>query len=234
MHASQGPRTVFVISVLSLCMGCAAHSPLSSNAAYPIDGSVHRVASLKELHEQHVVMQRYDYSCGAASLATLMKYYFEDDVTEKDILDYVKKMLSKEEYQKVARDGLSFLELERIVRSLGYRSASVKLETSALRQLSGPVIVFLKTKNYRHFAVLRGTRGSTVFLADPSRGNVRLSMEEFMQTWRGETFVMGKDGFGTPGRHALAIAGVPRVRSDQHLLRQFLLERPRIRVPRRQ
>ncbi|RKZ91461.1 MAG: hypothetical protein DRR19_07125 [Candidatus Parabeggiatoa sp. nov. 1] len=43
------------------------------------------------------------------------------------------------------------------------------------------------------------------FLADPSRGNIRLSVEEFAQEWPGITLVLGKKGFGTPSEHALAI-----------------------------
>jgi predicted double-glycine peptidase len=38
------------------------------------------------LRDQNVVLQRFDYSCGAGALATLMRYYFGDAVSEEAIL----------------------------------------------------------------------------------------------------------------------------------------------------
>ena len=43
--------------------------------------------SWRELQRRNVVMQAYDYSCGAAAVATVLQYYWEDSVTEKQILD---------------------------------------------------------------------------------------------------------------------------------------------------
>jgi len=219
-----------LISLLSAC----THPPLLTNAGYFVETDNSQISSWKTLNEQHIVMQKYDYSCGAASLATLMKYYFNDDMTEQQLLDYIKVVFSKREYQRIERDGLSFLELEKISRSRGYQSANVMLEFSALKQLSGPVIVFLKTKEYRHFAVLRGVREDRVFLADPSRGNIRLSVEEFANEWRGETFVLGKKGFGTPTQHNLAILHQSGFRNELDTLRSSLLSHPKINATRSQ
>lgn len=227
-------RTLFTSVFILFFSGCALHQPLLSNAGHPIDHSTNKVTSWKQLNEQNVIMQRFDYSCGAASLATLMKHYFNEDVSEKKLLDYIKKTFNKQEYARIKKDGLSFLELEKISRSLGYQSASVRLKLPALLELSGPVIVFLKRKEYKHFAVLRGVKEDRVFLADPSRGNIRLPIQEFMQEWKGETFVLGKAGFGTPNKHTLAILHSSGFRNEVELLRQQLLDQPKIRLPRLQ
>ncbi len=215
-----------------LFSGCASRFPLLSNAGHPIDGSTNRVTSWKQLNEQNVVMQRFDYSCGAASLATLMRYYFNDDVSEQKLLGHIEKMFNEQEYARIEKDGLSFLELERVSRSLGYQSASVRLKLPALLQLSGPVIVFVNTKQYKHFAVLRGIKEDRVFLADPSRGNIRLTIQEFIREWNGETFVLGKKGFGAPNEHTLAILHDAGFRNELELLRQSLLDQPKISLPR--
>src|SRR5579862_6421556 len=55
------------------------------------------VWSWRELKDKNVVKQNRDYSCGAASLCTLLKYYWGDNVTEQKILDTVDKMLTPEE-----------------------------------------------------------------------------------------------------------------------------------------
>lgn len=224
---------LLALMLLSLFLSsCSTPLPLLSNAGYRMNISNAQVTSWKNLNEQHIIMQKYDYSCGAASLATLMKYYFNEDISEKKLLTYIKTVFNQQEYKRIEKDGLSFLELEKISRSRGYQSANVRLKLSALKQLSGPVIVFLKTKDYRHFAVLRGVREDRVFLADPSRGNIRLSVKEFTKEWKGETFVLGKAGFGTPFQHSLAILHQAGFRNEMDVLRPILLDRPQTSTAR--
>jgi len=219
-------RLSFIITFI-ISVGCSKQ-PVISNAGHAIDTSTRKISSWEALRKQNIIMQQHDYSCGAASLATLMKYYFDDDITEKALLEYIKKFFSKEEYARIEDDGISFLELEKISRSKGYQSASVRLKLSALQQLSGPVIVYIETKNYKHFAVLRGIKEDRVFLADPSRGNIRLPIKEFMRVWKGETFVLGKNNFGTPRKHQLAVLHNAKFRNEFELLRQPLLQQQKI------
>ena len=40
----------------------------------------------KQIKEANIVMQKRDYSCGAAALATILVYYWGDNVTEEKIL----------------------------------------------------------------------------------------------------------------------------------------------------
>jgi len=212
-----------MILILLLSSGCAGRLPLLSNAGYPIGNPTTSISSWKELNQQNIIMQRFDYSCGAASLATLIKYYFHEDISEKQLLDHIENYFSKKEYKRIEELGLSFLELEKISQSLGYQSANVRLEIPALLQLSGPVIVFLQTTQYRHFAVLRGIKEDRVFLADPSRGNIIQPIQDFLREWKGETFILGKNGFGTPNKHSLVILHGKYFRNELKLLRQPLL-----------
>src|SRR5258708_28255678 len=48
-------------------------SALSMNAAAGVPFDVN-VRSIHEIRYNHIVSQRYDYSCGSAALATLLKY----------------------------------------------------------------------------------------------------------------------------------------------------------------
>ena len=44
---------------------------------------------------------------------------------------------------------------------------------------------------YKHFAVLKGVRGDRVYLADPSRGNIRMPAYRFLEAWmRGGTGII--------------------------------------------
>ena len=223
LHNSYGCWLVALIVT-----GCGT-TPLLTNGGHLISTSDQRVQSWSELNKINVVMQQFDYSCGAASLATIMRYYFDDDVTEQSLMDDINSIFSDQELNVIEESGLSFLELEKIAESKGYQSASVRLSVAALKELQGPVLVFVEPNGYKHFAILRGLVEDRVFLADPSRGNIRLSLQEFLKEWSGNTFVLGKDGFGLPQDHKLAINLQPGFRNELSLLREPWRVQPQFR-----
>lgn len=192
-----------VILFLSGCANISEPQPIALST-----GALHfkkPVKTWKDFLEQNIVMQKFDYSCGAAALATLMQSYFQDDITEKDILEDIVKKLNKEDFGDRKEKGLSLLDLKEFAERSGYQAMGVKLKFSALPQLLGPVLVYLETSEYKHFAILRGIKEDRIFLADPSRGNIRLSVFEFAKEWPGIALVLGKKGFGTPSEHLLAV-----------------------------
>ncbi|MGH8651117.1 MAG: cysteine peptidase family C39 domain-containing protein [Gammaproteobacteria bacterium] len=74
----------------------------------------------------------------------------------------------------------------------GYQAAGFKLTVGQLPQLLAPVIVHVQPFGYHHFAVLRGVAGDRVYLADPGRGNLRMSIARFLDEWAGVVFVLGR------------------------------------------
>ncbi len=134
--------------------------------------------TLKELRDLQVVKQQLDYSCGAAALATLMSYYYGEPTSEKELLDLLDvqlKKLTAEELEHKKRNGFSLLDLKNVAQQKRYQAAGFQVSLAQLRQLVAPVIVYLHPSDYHHFAILRGIAGDRVFLADPSRGNLRMS-----------------------------------------------------------
>jgi predicted double-glycine peptidase len=150
--------------------------------------------SLKELRDRNVVKQQLDYSCGAAALATLLTYYFGEEISEQELLQILVSRLTKDEQRLKAQRGFSLLDLKHVAEAKGYRAAGFKLTIDQLQQLAAPVIVFVQPLGYRHFAVLRGIDRGRVFLADPARGNLRMSIGRFLSEWDGIIFVLGKPG----------------------------------------
>jgi len=138
---------------------------------------------MKDLRDTNVVKQRFDYSCGAAALATLLRYGLGDTVSEQQVLMQLFGGLSDEERPGVLSQGFSLLHLQRVAQARGYRAEGFRLEPRFLAQLSGPVIVFIQPRGYKHFAVLRGIKDDRVFLADPSLGNVRMPLYRFLESW---------------------------------------------------
>jgi len=139
--------------------------------------------SMKDLRDSNVIKQQFDFSCGAAALATLMRYGLGDSVTEQQVLQQLFGLLSNEERPGVLNQGFSLLHLQRVAQARGYRAEGFRLEPRFLNSLNGPVIVFIQPRGYKHFAVLRGIKDDRVFLADPSLGNIRMPIYQFLESW---------------------------------------------------
>ena len=184
--------------------------------------------TLKELRDQYVVKQEFDFSCGAAAMATLLTYYFGDETSEQDIMKILTAELSKDERKLKEWRGFSLLDLKGMAQAKGYRAAGFKLTIEQLTQLAAPVIVFVQPLGYPHFAVLRGVDRGRVFLADPSRGNLRMSLSRFASEWNGTVFVLGKAGEENIVNYPLALPrpeliqpelrSVDRLRESQALM----------------
>jgi predicted double-glycine peptidase len=123
--------------------------------------------SLKDLRDKYVVKQRLDYSCGAAALATLLRYYFDEPTSEAEILRLLVARLSVDEQRLRETRGFSLLDLKYAAEALGYQAAGFKLTVDDLAQLAAPVIVFIQPLDYKHFAVLRGVAGGRSVLLLP-------------------------------------------------------------------
>lgn len=134
------------------------------------------VASWKAMRDAGIVKQDLDYSCGAASIATLLNQYYGQELTEEDVL----RLLQKE----AAKEGMaSFADMQRILPQLGFRAEGYALSFEQLMQLQVPVIVYLRYRKNDHFSVLRGIDSDTVLLADPSLGHMSMSRAQFLDAW---------------------------------------------------
>ncbi|NQT13591.1 MAG: C39 family peptidase [Planctomycetes bacterium] len=142
------------------------------------------VKSWRELQRENVVMQQRDYSCGAAALATLIRYHWGDEVTEIQLLVEVVRMLTPEEMKERIKNGLSLTDLRRLAVRSGYLATIGRLEFEKLREVKVPLIVGITVNDFDHFVVYRGTDGQYVYLADPARGNVRTPIPEFLRQWQ--------------------------------------------------
>ena len=140
--------------------------------------------SWKDIRDRNVVKQNRDYSCGAASLCTLLQYYWGDKVNEQKVLDKLDAMLKPAERRDRIKEGLSLTDLRRVSVKLGYVASIGTLTFEQLSQSKIPVLVPLTIGKFNHFAIYRGTDGFYVYLADPARGNVRTRIDEFVKQWQ--------------------------------------------------
>lgn len=156
------------------------------------------VRSVMDLRRSGVVMQGFDYSCGAASMATLLTYGLDDPIDEIPILQSVMQAANEGERVELKQKGLSLLDLQRAAEERGHKAQGFRITADQLAKLTRPMIVYIKPRGYEHFAVLKGVRGDRVYLADPARGNVRMPLYQFFDMWadengRGVVFVVERE-----------------------------------------
>lgn len=163
---------IFLILISSLAFAAA---PFPEHRAILTEQPA--VKSWKALRDAGIVKQDYDYSCGAASIATLINRQYGLAYGEKEILE----LLSKEAQETWKA---SFADMQKIMPSLGFRAEGYAVSFEQLLQLRAPVIVYLRYRNNDHFSVLYGIDGETVLLADPSLGHVSLSRTQFLDAWK--------------------------------------------------
>lgn len=143
------------------------------------------IKSWIEFKNENLTRQDYDYSCGSASVSTVLKYYYNQNISEKDVLDAVLDMkgLGKEN-KKELEDGdmnLSFLDLSEYVKLKGFKPVGLALDMKALKELKIPVILFVKIRKNEHFTVYRGMDEENVYLSDPSFGNMKIKIAKFRE-----------------------------------------------------
>jgi predicted double-glycine peptidase len=141
------------------------------------------VRSLLEIRQEGVIVQKWETSCAAAALATVLTFSQNDPVSEKFV---AQGMLRSTDPIKVkVRGGFSLLDMKRFVETRGFKGTAYKgLSMEDLLALQSPIVP-IDFHGNPHFVVVRGlnTAGG-VHLADPAFGNHAMSKEEFQAIWR--------------------------------------------------
>ncbi len=135
-----------------------------------------------------VIMQLEALECGAASLAMVMAYYNKWVPLEQVRLDC-----------GVSRDGSKAVNMYSAAEHYGFEVNAYRMSPDALKENGQfPCIIHW---NMNHFVVLNGFRGKYVYINDPARGKVRISLEEFDQSFTGVVLVpVPSDTFEPGGR----------------------------------
>ncbi|WP_428086898.1 C39 family peptidase [Candidatus Thioglobus sp.] len=157
-----------------LLLFCLAFSA-SAGVIVPVtNGSIEvKAKTWRALRDARIVKQDKDYSCGAASMATLLNEFYHQSLTEIELLKAMDK-----------GDGrASFDDMARILPQFGFRGLGYALSFEQLSKLKIPTIVYLKHRKDDHFSVLRGIDKNTVWLSDSSLGNRTYSKTQFLDMW---------------------------------------------------
>ncbi|WNH50694.1 MULTISPECIES: C39 family peptidase [Stenotrophomonas] len=151
-----------------------------------------KVESMQERRFRNMVRQHTDYSCGAAALATILRYAYHLDADEGTVIE---GMMGVSDPELVHQRGFSLLDIKRYVESLGMRGRGYRVDEDRLRSMRIPGLVLMDVRGFRHFVVLKQVRDDVVDVADPILGNRSIPINEFLESWpsRAVFVVIGSD-----------------------------------------
>ena len=119
-----------------------------------------------------VVMQLEALECGAACLTMVLAYYG--------------KWIPLEQVRSdcgVSRDGSNAKNVLLAARSYGLDANGYRFELDSIREdCTFPCIIHWE---FNHFVVLNGFKGNKVYINDPARGSIVMTMEEFDKGFTG-------------------------------------------------
>ncbi len=141
------------------------------------------IRTLKEIRGEGVVRQRWDMSCGAAALSTVLTYDFKDDTSETAIVVWILHRVNP--VQVRSRGGFSLLDLKHFAQARGYSAGGFSGVTiDQLAEEKTSVITPIRFKGFDHFVVVKGIVGDRVVLVDPGFGNMTMKTNRFAEIWK--------------------------------------------------
>lgn len=175
-------RAVAMLGMMSFGLPLApALAQVSINT--PETQGIKPIRTLKDLRDEGVVRQRWDMSCGAAALSTVLTYDFNDNTPEAAIVVWILHRINPVRVR--ARGGFSLLDLKHFAQARGYSAegfSGMSLQDLAAERSS--VITPIHFKGFDHFVVVKGIVGDRVILADPGFGNVTMRTGRFLKIWK--------------------------------------------------
>ncbi len=181
-------RTLHWLGVSSACLVMSLQAiPLqAATVAIALNGGFGSLTVPARSHEEMrwdgVVAQQYDYSCGAAAVATLLTYHYGRPTAEAEVFE---SMIRAGEVEQIREQGFSMLDMKRYLDAQGLQSDGFRVELDDLARIGVPAITLINTGGYRHFVVLKGLDDNTVLIGDPAVGTVAVPKAHFESIWSG-------------------------------------------------
>lgn len=170
----------------SLCLAllaAAATSVAAQQAYMPSMGGgdyTLPITSLKQSRTRTTLIQKYDFSCGSAAIATLLTHHYNYPVTEEAVFQ---GMYEHGDQAKIQREGFSLLDMKRFLAANGFDADGFQLPLDKLNEARVPAIVLINESGYHHFVVVKGVQADRVLLGDPARGTRTMSRKDFESKW---------------------------------------------------
>ncbi|MDO9279765.1 MAG: C39 family peptidase [Polaromonas sp.] len=172
-----GSAAIVATACFTATTAKAQHNQISSLVGGDV---ILPVSSIRESRLSGTLLQKYDFSCGSAAVATLLTHHYGYPVTESAIFE---SMYSQGDQNKIKREGFSLLDLKRGLAAHGFEADGFVQPLEKLAQARLPAIVLINENGYMHFVVLKGLKDQRVLIGDPANGTRAISRSAFNAIW---------------------------------------------------
>lgn len=146
-----------------------------------------QVQSMVDKRFDRIYRQQYDFSCGSATLASLLSFHYNDRVSE---LTVFQDMYQHGNQERIRLHGFSMLDMKHYLARRGYQSNGFKLSLNQLADIKRPGITIINSNGYMHFVVVKAQRDNEIVVGDPAMGLKIMPREEFEAMWEGRIFFL--------------------------------------------
>lgn len=117
------------------------------------------------------LIRQYDsMQCGVACLTMVCTYF-----GKKKKIKYISDLCF------ATTEGVSLLAIDKVALKLGLKTISGRVSINSISKTESPCILHW---NQNHFVVLyKVKKGKSFYIADPGKGLVKYSLEEFKKHW---------------------------------------------------
>jgi predicted double-glycine peptidase len=145
------------------------------------------VTSAKEAKFTTMIKQRYDFSCGAAAVATLLSFHYDRPTTEQEAF---LAMYEAGDKNQIKTAGFSLFDMKGYLQSKGLRADGFKISLDKLAEARIPAITIIETNGFRHFVTIKGIKDGEVLVGDPALGTKIYRRAAFEAVWQKIVFVI--------------------------------------------
>lgn len=196
-------KIYFSLLVLLVCTGTAGAASVDLRFGNTL--LTKEVTSFRELRFENIVQQTKDFSCGAATMATLLTHYFGQETSEAEVLEEVVLKADEATLKRIKKNGISLFDLKLFGEKRGLVAKGLRMKPEQLKTIDRPAIVLVNYRGYSHFVVIKGIKQGKVFVADPARGPWSRNLEEFADMWNGVLLAFRRDDGQRVADHDLKI-----------------------------
>lgn len=171
---------VLPLTIALLCAATAVNAQTAYFSSTGVGAVTLPVTSIKQARLTSTMLQKFDFSCGSAAIATLLTHHYDIAVDEQTVFA---EMYVHGDQSKIQHEGFSLLDMKRFLASRGFDADGFKQPLEKLQEARIPAIVLLNENGYQHFVVVKGLQGDRVLLGDPAQGTRVLPREVFESQW---------------------------------------------------
>lgn len=170
--------------LMSLALLAAAGTACAQGAYLPsiaMGDVVLPMTSLKMARTGRTTIQKYDFSCGSAAIATLLTHHYGYPVSEQLVFE---QMYTNGDQKKIQTEGFSLLDMKRFLAAHGFEADGFEQPLDKLNEARVPAIVLINSDGYFHFVVVKGLQDGRVLIGDPAQGTRAMPREVFEKSWQ--------------------------------------------------